>query len=172
MFAVFFACACLEVSLAYLLHNNDEYQVWLTTGDGTKNLSREAPCPVTAYHHGYSVWVDRNKRRQTIEGFGAALTNSAAYVIFQSPLRNKILSDLFGSGVEDLGNFVFCLFLYHGILRILVMKVGSLPILISMPDIVYITCILTSKGLLWCLFIFIDKPFYIVTLIYAMRLKV
>ena len=77
--------------------NNDEYDVWLTTGDQSKKLSHEQPIGVTSSHHGYSVWVDRNKRRQTIEGFGAALTNSAAYNLFHSKTRSQIMSDLFGS---------------------------------------------------------------------------
>ena len=77
--------------------NNDEYDVWLTTGDQTKKLSREQPIGVTSASQGYSVWVDRNKRRQTIEGFGAALTNSAAYNLFNSKKRHEIMTDLFGS---------------------------------------------------------------------------
>lgn len=84
---------------------NDEYKVYLTTGDQSKKLSREAPCQVSSSHNGYSVWVDRTKRRQTIEGFGAALTNSAAYVIYHSPIRHQILNDLFGSGENDLGKY-------------------------------------------------------------------
>lgn len=101
--ALLLVCLHVNISCSFLLSNNDEYQVWLTTGDQTKKLSREAPCPVTSQHHGYSVWVDRNKRRQTIDGFGAALTNSAAYVIYHSPIRNKIITELFGSGINDLG---------------------------------------------------------------------
>ena len=81
---------------------NDEYEVWLTTGDQSKKLSREAPIGVTSSPHGYSVWVDRNKRRQVIEGFGAALTNSAAYNIFHSQKRHEILTDLFGN--NGIGN--------------------------------------------------------------------
>lgn len=94
---------CSKLVNGYLLSNNDEYQVWLTTGDQTKKLSREAPCPMTSQHNGFSVWVDRNKRRQTIDGFGAAISNSAAYVLFHSPIRRNIMSDLFGTGQNDLG---------------------------------------------------------------------
>ena len=85
----------LKCCVAFL--NNDEYDVWLTTGDQSKKLSREQPIGVTSSPHGYSVWVDRNKRRQTIEGFGAALTNSAAYNLFHSKIRDQIMTDLFGS---------------------------------------------------------------------------
>ena len=71
--------------------------VWLTTGDQSKKLSREQSIGVTSSHHGYSVWVDRNKRRQIIEGFGAAVANSAAYNLFNSGIRGQIMADLFGS---------------------------------------------------------------------------
>ena len=74
--------------------NNDEYDVWLTSGDQSKTLSREQPIGVTSSPRGYSVWVDRKKRRQTIEGFGAALTNSAAYNLRN---RDQIMTDLFSS---------------------------------------------------------------------------
>lgn len=86
---------CFAPSSAFLA--NDEYDVWLTTGDQSKKLSHETPIGVTSSGHGYSVWVDRNKRRQTIEGFGAALSNSAAYNIFHSQKRHEIMRDLFGS---------------------------------------------------------------------------
>ncbi|XP_052256941.1 uncharacterized protein LOC127862039 isoform X2 [Dreissena polymorpha] len=89
--------------ICFLLNTNDEYQVWLTTGDMTKKLNREPSCMVTNNHHGYSVWVDRNKRRQTIDGFGAALSNSAAYVLFHSPNRHVIMRDLFGTDENQLG---------------------------------------------------------------------
>ncbi|XP_053395890.1 uncharacterized protein LOC123525833 [Mercenaria mercenaria] len=92
--------SCIFFNIA---NGNDEYQVYLTTGDQSKKLSHEAPCRVTSSHNGYSVWVDRRKRRQTIDGFGAALTNSAAYVIYHSPVRQQILQDLFGNGDNDLG---------------------------------------------------------------------
>ncbi|WAQ99108.1 NEG1-like protein [Mya arenaria] len=93
----------LVAAQAFITNNNDEYQVWLTTGDGSKKLHREAPCPRTSNGHGYSVWVDRNKRRQSMEGFGAALTNAAAYVIYHSPNRHAIMGDLFGNSLDDLG---------------------------------------------------------------------
>ena len=94
----------LETCSAFLL--NDEYDVWLTTGDQSKKLSREASIGTSPHSQGYSVWVDRRKRRQTIEGFGAALTNSAAYNIYHSRRRQDIMRDLFGSG--GIGIVDFC----------------------------------------------------------------
>jgi len=90
---------------SYLLSNDDQYQVWLTTGDETHKLSRQAPVVPVSDEQGYNVWVDRRKRRQTIEGFGAAITNSAAYMIYNSPDRQDIMRDLFGSGEYELGIF-------------------------------------------------------------------
>ena len=87
----------------FLLSDNDEYQVWLTTGDQTQLLEQQAPVHVTQTHHGFSVWVDRNKKRQVIDGFGAAVTNSAAYVLYHSPHRHTIMQDLFGVGLGQLG---------------------------------------------------------------------
>ncbi|XP_052256934.1 uncharacterized protein LOC127862038 isoform X2 [Dreissena polymorpha] len=87
----------------FLHNNNDEYQVWLTTGDGSKKLHREAAISTSNSGQGYSVWVDRRKRRQSMEGFGGSLTNAAASVIYHSPNRAQIMRDLFGLGVNDLG---------------------------------------------------------------------
>lgn len=93
----------LSYGSCFLLSNEDEYQAWLTTGDQTHKLSRQAPVPPVTQEEGYNVWVDRRKPRQTIEGFGAAITNSAANVIFNSPDRHNIMQDLFGSGENQLG---------------------------------------------------------------------
>jgi len=98
--------ALLTTGSSFLLdnnNNNDEYQVWVTTGDGSRKMHREAPCVRSSQHTGFSVWVDRNKWRQEMVGFGAALSNSAAYVIYHSPDRHAIMRDLFGNGTDDLG---------------------------------------------------------------------
>ncbi|KAL4236680.1 hypothetical protein ACF0H5_005064 [Mactra antiquata] len=93
----------LQTVTGYLLSNNNEYQVYLTTGDQSKKLSREAALTPTNQESGYNLWVDRRKRRQTIEGFGGALTNSAAYAIYNSPVRSQVIRDLFGQGENELG---------------------------------------------------------------------
>ncbi|WAQ99339.1 hypothetical protein MAR_023712 [Mya arenaria] len=93
----------LVASQAFITSSNDEYQVWLTTGDGSKKLRREAPWLRTPNGHGYSVWVDRTKRRQSMGCFGASLTNAAAYVIYHSPNRHLIMRDLLGNSLDDLG---------------------------------------------------------------------
>jgi len=74
-------------------------EVWMTTGNQQKLLRRDAdlngqPGPI----RGQIVTVDRQSRQQSIKGFGAALTNAAAYLFFNSPQREQILQDLFGDG--------------------------------------------------------------------------
>lgn len=99
----FVASSVVILGDCYLLSTNDEYQAWLTTGDGTRKLTRQSPVGPVSQEQGYNVWVDRRKRRQTVEGFGAAITNSAAYVIYNSPDRTNIMRDLFGNGEYELG---------------------------------------------------------------------
>ncbi|OWF52934.1 endo-1,6-beta-D-glucanase neg1-like [Mizuhopecten yessoensis] len=69
---------------------------WLTTGDHTI-LLRQLPTIYgrTGGGSGVHISVDRNKRYQTMEGFGAALTSSAAYVIHNSPEYDEIVNELF-----------------------------------------------------------------------------
>jgi glucosylceramidase len=76
-------------------------QVWLTTGDKTKLLSRE---PDLRFESGAAttdatIDVDGSTRYQEIVGFGAAITDASAWLI-QSRLtpdaREALLRDLFG----------------------------------------------------------------------------
>jgi glucosylceramidase len=74
-------------------------EVWLTTGNEAKKLSREAdivgqPQPIGGP---LVVTVERQSKFQSMKGFGAALTNSAAFMLFNSPQRSQILDDLFGT---------------------------------------------------------------------------
>lgn len=63
-------------------------QVWLTRADQLKLLSKEAGLPIINQHDG--MWplltVDTSVRMQTIDGYGAAMTGSSAYLI------NRVLS--------------------------------------------------------------------------------
>lgn len=58
-------------------------QVWLTRADQLKLLSKEAGLPMVNQHDG--LWpliiVDTNVTMQTIDGYGAAMTGSSAYLI-------------------------------------------------------------------------------------------
>ena len=73
-------------------------EIWLTRGDETKKLSREPdvsgqPGPIG----GFTVNVDRGQVFQSIKGFGAALSNAAAYLLAYSYERENVLNELFGS---------------------------------------------------------------------------
>src|SRR5690606_24168769 len=80
--------------------------VWVTTGNKTKLLSQQSSVAIydnnaTDYP---SVSVDFSQQYQEIDGFGAALTGSSAYVISQMNASQKeaLLKDLF-SEQEGIG---------------------------------------------------------------------
>lgn len=81
-------------------------QVWLTTADRTKLLSREADAMFeSAYPPASHIEVDRNRRYQEMVGFGAAITDSSAWLIqnkLESSARSALLEELFG-GAPGLG---------------------------------------------------------------------
>ncbi|KAJ8314758.1 hypothetical protein KUTeg_006908 [Tegillarca granosa] len=71
-------------------------QVYLTTGDQSKKLSQEADL-YPSNSNGRQIHIDRYRRYQTMEGFGAAMTNSAAFVIYHSSKRQEIMQHLFSN---------------------------------------------------------------------------
>ncbi|WP_225409464.1 RICIN domain-containing protein [Stigmatella hybrida] len=80
----------------------ESVQVWLTTSSGntlSKKLSAEA-AKKFGPESGTSTAIDVNEAvtYQTIDGFGGALTDSSAWLIFNSPQRNAIMNDLFNVG--------------------------------------------------------------------------
>jgi glucosylceramidase len=92
---------------------NESVQVWLTNtsgsstvgGFGTKlaqqgNVTFGAQTGTTP-----AIDVNSGTTYQTMDGFGAAMTDSAANLIFNSSARNSIMSDLFSSSGIGL-NFV------------------------------------------------------------------
>jgi glucosylceramidase len=92
---------------------NESVQVWLTNtnGSGTvggfpTKLVQQGSVTFGA-QTGTTPAIDVNSATsyQTMDGFGAAMTDSAAYLIFNSSARNSIMSDLFGSSGIGL-NFV------------------------------------------------------------------
>ncbi len=85
---------------------NEVVSVWLTTGDQSKLLQQQANvsfgsgAPAT----GTTITVDENTTYQTMDGFGAAMTGSAAYVLnhdMSASQRDALLTELFGpSGIH------------------------------------------------------------------------
>ena len=72
--------------------------MWLTQGDESKKLSQEPSIDGGDWNDvEWTIDVDRNDRDQSILGFGAALSNSAAYLFHNSPSKTEILNDLFGA---------------------------------------------------------------------------
>jgi glucosylceramidase len=74
-------------------------KVWLTTGDQSKLLSQQNDVSVTELttHTLPVITVNPAQTYQEIEGFGAALTGSSAYLIRNLPTgtRNALLQELF-----------------------------------------------------------------------------
>ncbi|MCE1201204.1 MAG: glucan endo-1,6-beta-glucosidase [Bacteroidia bacterium] len=75
-------------------------QVWLTRGDQLKLLSKEAGLPIINQHDGTwpLITVDTTVLMQTVDGYGAAMTGSSAYLInrvLNASNRQALLEKLF-----------------------------------------------------------------------------
>lgn len=75
-------------------------QVWISCGDKTKLLSQQADLPILneANDAFALIEIDTVQKFQKVEGYGAALTGSSAYVLNQklsTSSRNQVLHDLF-----------------------------------------------------------------------------
>ncbi|WNG48669.1 glycosyl hydrolase [Archangium minus] len=80
----------------------ESVQVWLTTTSGnslSKKLSAE---PAKTFGPESStptaITINEATTYQTIDGFGGALTDASAWLIYNSPQRNAIMNDLFSIG--------------------------------------------------------------------------
>ncbi|EWM18493.1 RICIN domain-containing protein [Kutzneria sp. 744] len=78
--------------------------VWLTTPDRSNLLTQKASVPFGTPGSGAVITVDPNTTYQSMVGFGASLTDSAAWNIYNSPARNSIMTALFsptsGAGLD------------------------------------------------------------------------
>ncbi|WP_236675917.1 glycoside hydrolase family 30 protein [Chryseolinea lacunae] len=75
-------------------------QVWLTTGDQTSLLARQSDAAITTAVGTPTITLDTTTRLQEIEGFGAALTGSSAYLInkkMSASQRSSLLKSLFNA---------------------------------------------------------------------------
>jgi glucosylceramidase len=66
--------------------------VWLTTPDRANLLTQKASVPFGSPGSGAVITVDPNTSYQSMVGFGASLTDSAAWNIYNSPARNSIMT--------------------------------------------------------------------------------
>ncbi|MCP3140836.1 RICIN domain-containing protein [Pyxidicoccus xibeiensis] len=93
-------CAVLGATPA--LAANESVQVWLTTTSGSALAKRLNPEASQTFgpDSGQGTPIDVNPALtyQRIDGFGGALTDSSAWLIFNSPQRNAIMNDLFSVG--------------------------------------------------------------------------
>ncbi|MFP2957595.1 RICIN domain-containing protein [Myxococcus sp. 1LA] len=95
----FKALLCTALCSVPALAANESVQVWLTTTSGSalvKRLNAE-PNQTFGPDTGSATAIDVNptQTHQTIDGFGGALTDSSAWLIFNSPHRDAIMNDLF-----------------------------------------------------------------------------
>jgi glucosylceramidase len=84
---------------------NEPVSVWITTGDRTKLLQQQGSINFGSGASGTStITVDENTTYQSMDGFGAAMTGSSAYLLNQkmsATQRDALLNDLFtGSGIR------------------------------------------------------------------------
>ena len=72
--------------------------VWVTTPDGTMKMSDRGSVPFRpGGSDALTVTVDPSRRYQTMEGFGASITDSSARVLYRldRPARNAAMRSLF-----------------------------------------------------------------------------
>jgi glucosylceramidase len=78
-------------------------QVWLTKADGSANLAQQSSVTLGSVTRGsVNIAVDDSRSYQTMSGFGAAFTDSSAYVMAQlkssnQSLYNTMMNDLFNT---------------------------------------------------------------------------
>ncbi|WP_249352124.1 MULTISPECIES: glycoside hydrolase family 30 beta sandwich domain-containing protein [unclassified Rudaea] len=82
-------------------------QVWLSTADASKQLTRESDLAFAAKKSvDANIEIDVTRRYQDIVGFGAAITDASAWLIEQRMSRvqrEALLQDLFGRAGDGIG---------------------------------------------------------------------
>ena len=82
-------------------------EVWFSTADGSKQLMRGSDIPLDTTAKGdISIEIDVGRRYQSMVGFGAAITDSSAWLIekrMNAAQRDRLLRELFGRGNGGLG---------------------------------------------------------------------
>jgi glucosylceramidase len=85
---------------------NESVSVWMTTGDRSKLLQAQPNVTFAADANptGTVITVDENTTYQSMDGFGAAMTGSSAYLMnrrMSATQRDALMNDLFtGSGIR------------------------------------------------------------------------
>ena len=74
----------------------DGTRVWMTTGDKQNLLKEQTGASMGAPAEGVpTIAIDPSQRFQRIDGFGASITDSSAYLLARSKDRDAIMRDLF-----------------------------------------------------------------------------
>ncbi|MEO9474654.1 MAG: Ig-like domain-containing protein [Cyclobacteriaceae bacterium] len=91
----------ISLGLFIIDANGQIVEVWLTTADQTSKLSQQANETFGASgSSGININIDPSISYQTMDGFGASMTGSSAYLFqseLNSTLRNELMDDLFTS---------------------------------------------------------------------------
>lgn len=78
-----------------------QVDVWLTTSNQSKKLAQQQSLSFSSSSNNQTpIWINENTTYQVMDGFGAAMTGSSAYIINQtmsSSQRNALMDDLFSS---------------------------------------------------------------------------
>ncbi|XP_050408470.2 uncharacterized protein LOC126823592 [Patella vulgata] len=85
---------------AVICCKESDLQFWVSDVEGfpqQKNFFKQGCLSPSSDSSGSHITVDLNKHHQKMLGFGAAMTHSSAYLIFNSPHRNQIMESLFSS---------------------------------------------------------------------------
>lgn len=85
---------------------------WVTTGDKTRLLARDASATVFAHQaaRALTIEVDDTRRYQTMVGFGASITDASAWLIqnrMSAAQREALLQELFGRSPGEGGGVGF-----------------------------------------------------------------
>lgn len=76
---------------------NESVKVWLTTSDLSSKLSSQPDLQFSSTNGSAdtTVSIDETNIRQTVDGFGASMTDASAYLIWNSPNKDDIMTRLF-----------------------------------------------------------------------------
>ncbi len=80
-------------------------QVWLTTTDGVNHLTRQSDIQFGSSNTSApTIAVDDTQQMQQMDGFGAAVTNSSAWLIYNhmsAAQRTTLMTNLFGTSASN-----------------------------------------------------------------------
>ncbi|WP_162037863.1 carbohydrate-binding protein [Chengkuizengella sediminis] len=88
-----------SVSMSTSFGSGESVEVWVTTADQQRLLEQDSDLHFSSDLSAADIHVDENIEYQEMDGFGAAVSGSSAYLLHEkldSTQREEILNDLFG----------------------------------------------------------------------------